>query len=821
MDKKWWTLLSVCLGTFMLLLDVTIVIVAQPAIQSGLHAGFSDVQWILDSYALTLASLLLTSGVLADRYGRRLMFAIGLAVFTLGSLLCGLATSPLMLILSRSGQGVGGAIMFATSLALLGNSFRGRDRGVAFGVWGAVTGVATALGPVLGGVLTTDWDWRGIFLVNVPVGVFAFAVTLWKVAESRVEHPAPPDWAGFALLTGGLVGLVYGLIRAGETSWSDTGVAISLGAGVVLLVAFIVTEARVAHPMFDLSLLRVPTFTGGSIAAFCMNGSLFAVMLYLVLYLQDILGYSAQDAGLRLAIISLAQLVTATIAGRLSSHVPVRWLIGPGLLLVGIGLVIMAGLTGSSTWTDLLPGFIVSGLGAGLVNPPLASTAIGVVPPHQAGMASGVNATFRQIGIATGIAALGSIFTSAVQHHLTSTLPPSLAGSAGQIVSTVRQGSAGQLLGSLPAADRAAAGIALRSSFAAGLNDLMYVTGGLALFGAVCSLLLIRGKDFYRPGDGERGDRERGDAERAEAAGPVVPAVETAAADGPLSAPAANGAGAGAGGLAVSGNGLAVSGNDLAVSGNGLAVSGYVRHEDGSPLPGATITLVDPAGKQAGVVRSGPDGRYQVPVPARGAYTLIAMASAHEPYASAVRVAEQPAPVDLLLSSGSRLSGAVLAAGTGEPLPGVAVTLANGHGEAVGSAVTGTDGRYVVENLAAGQYTLTLSAAWYQPLTLPVVINDGQPAMLNAELRTGALVAGTVRNTSGAATPDARVTLVDPAGNVAGMVTTGIDGRYSFENLPEGEYTVIASGYPSVTSRLKVSGSDPHTHDVELGHPGA
>ena len=168
MDKKWWTLLAVCAGMFMLLLDVTIVVVAQPAIQDGLHASFTDVQWVLDAYALTLASLLLTSGVLADRYGRKRLFLIGLVIFTLGSLLCGVAQDPLMLIVSRSGQGVGGAIMFATSLALLGHSFRGRDRGVAFGVWGAVTGVSTALGPVLGGVITTNWSWRGIFLVNVP-----------------------------------------------------------------------------------------------------------------------------------------------------------------------------------------------------------------------------------------------------------------------------------------------------------------------------------------------------------------------------------------------------------------------------------------------------------------------------------------------------------------------------------------------------------------------------------------------------------------------------------------------------------------------------
>ena len=496
MDKKWWTLLAVCTGTFMLLLDVTIVVVAQPAIQGGLHASFSDVQWVLDAYALTLASLLLTSGVLADRYGRKRLFSIGLIIFTLGSLLCGLAQDPLMLILSRSGQGVGGAIMFATSLALLGNSFRGKDRGVAFGVWGAITGVSTALGPVLGGVITTDWSWRGIFLVNVPIGVLAVALTAWRVEESKSPHPTPPDWTGFVLLTTGLVSLVYGLIRAGENSFSDTGVIICLAVGVVALAAFIVAERHIAYPMFDLSLLRVPTFAGSSIAAFAMNGSLYAVLLWLVLYLQDILGYSAQDAGLRLAIISGAQFVTATIAGRSSERVPARWLIGPGLLLVGVGLIIMAGLTGGSGWTDLIPGFIVSGLGSGLVNPPLASTAIGVVPPQKAGMASGVNATFRQIGIAAGIAGLGVIFNSALQHNLTSAA--AVASSAPRIVTMVRQGQVGQLLASLPPARRGEVTVAIKAAFAAGLNDLLYVTAAVALVGAVCALLLIRSKDFVQ-----------------------------------------------------------------------------------------------------------------------------------------------------------------------------------------------------------------------------------------------------------------------------------------------------------------------------------
>jgi EmrB/QacA subfamily drug resistance transporter len=510
MDKKWWTLLAVCAGTFMLLLDVTIVVVALPDIQTSLRAGFSDVQWVVDAYALTLAALLLTSGVLADRYGRRRLFVIGLTIFTLGSLLCGLARDPLMLVLSRSGQGIGGAIMFATSLALLGNSFRGKDRGVAFGVWGAITGVAVALGPVLGGVITSGIGWRGIFLVNVPVGVGALAVTAWRVEESRAPHPAPPDLAGFVLLTAGLGGLVYGLIRSGQYGWSDAGVIASLACGAVALAAFVLAERRVAHPMFDLSLLRTPTFCGGSIAAFTMNASLFAMFLYLVLYLQDILGYSALGTGVRLLIVSGTIFLASAVSGRLSERVPVRWLIGPGLALVGIGLFLMAGLSGASAWTHLIPGFVVAGLGSGLVNPPLAATAIGVVAPQRAGMASGVNSTFRQVGIATSVAALGTIFTSAMERNLAATLArvPVLAGTAPRIAASVSQGGVGRLLASLPPAVRGQAATAIRSGFAAGMNDILIVTGAVALAGGAGAAVLIRGKDFVHaerdPGHSER-----------------------------------------------------------------------------------------------------------------------------------------------------------------------------------------------------------------------------------------------------------------------------------------------------------------------------
>ncbi|WP_245557003.1 MFS transporter [Jongsikchunia kroppenstedtii] len=365
MARKWWTLVVVCAATFMLLLDVTIVVVALPDIEHALGASFSQLQWVTDAYALALASLLLTSGSISDKFGRRRIFSIGLVVFTIGSLLCGVAQDPTMLIVSRALQGIGGAALFATSLALLAATFHGRERGIAFGAWGAVTGIATALGPILGGVLTTGITWRSIFLVNLPIGIIALFLTLRMVDESRSPHARRIDWAGVLTFTAGLLAGVYGLTEAGQRSWTDGLVLGCFVAAAVLLVAFVIVELRVAQPMFDLGLLRTPTFGGGLIAAFAMNGSLFAMLLYVVLYLQNSLGYSAMDTGLRLLVMSGCTMVVATIAGRLSEHLPLRWLIGPGLLLVGGGLFLMAGLDAGSSWTHLIPGLIVAGIGSG------------------------------------------------------------------------------------------------------------------------------------------------------------------------------------------------------------------------------------------------------------------------------------------------------------------------------------------------------------------------------------------------------------------------------------------------------------------------
>lgn len=495
---KWWTLVTVCLGTFMLLLDVTIVNVALPDIQTALQSSFSDLQWVVDAYALTLAALLLTAGSLADMFGRRRLYIIGLSLFTIASLLCGIAGDTLLLQLARGLQGVGGAIMFSVSLALLADAFRGKDRGIAFGVWGAITGLAVAIGPLLGGALTSGLSWRWIFLVNLPIGVLAVILSITRVAESKAPNARRPDWAGFVLFTLSLASLVYGLIESNQRSFSDGRVIGCLVAAAILMIAFIVVELRGSSPMFDLALFRLPTFSGGAIAAFGMSASIFALLLYLVLYLQDVLGFSALQTGVRLLVLSGGILATSTIAGRLTSHVPVRFLIGPGLLLVGIGLLLMRGLDAGSSWTHLIPGLIVSGAGVGLVNPPLASTAIGVVAPQRAGMASGINSTFRQVGIATGIALLGTLFSSKVKSDVLHSVSgiSALKGQGSKIATAVQSGAVKPLLQHLPAQVHEQVQQLTTTAFTAGLNRILLVAAIIVLASGVIALTTIRGKDF-------------------------------------------------------------------------------------------------------------------------------------------------------------------------------------------------------------------------------------------------------------------------------------------------------------------------------------
>jgi EmrB/QacA subfamily drug resistance transporter len=502
MERKWWTLVVVCTATFMLLLDITIVNVALPKIAIELHASFSEIQWVIDAYSLTLASALLTAGALADLLGRRLIFSIGLALFSFTSLLCALSPSAGFLIGARAGQGIGGSIMFATALALLVQEFEGRERGTALGIWGATIGAAAAIGPLIGGTLTQAFGWSSIFYV--PIGAVAVFFTLTKVAESKNPAGRRIDWPGTAAFTVALFLLVYGIIRGNSLGWGSTEIVALFVASALELAIFLVAQVRQDGSMLDLSLFRKPAFLGASAAAFSLSASMFAMFLYFTLFLQTDLGLSPFQTGLRFLPSTVLSFFVAAVSGNLSSRVPVRFLLAGGLLLTGVGLLTMRGLTATSTWTALLLGLILSGAGIGLVNPALASTAVGVVPPQRSGMASGINNTFRQVGISTGIAVLGALFESSIASKLRPQLAhTAAAGQAGSIAHAVAAGGTAQVLARVPQAQRAEAATAIHIAFAGAMNDLLLVGGIVALVGAVLSLTLVRGSDFVTYGSPE------------------------------------------------------------------------------------------------------------------------------------------------------------------------------------------------------------------------------------------------------------------------------------------------------------------------------
>jgi EmrB/QacA subfamily drug resistance transporter len=506
MDRKWWTLIAVSIAIFMLLLDITVVNVALPDIQRALHSSFQDLQWVVDAYSLTLAAFLLTAGSVADQIGRRRVFTAGLIVFTASSALCGLSSSALMLNLARGLQGTGGAMMFATSLALLAEAFEGRERGTAFGVFGAVTGAAVAVGPLVGGLITSGIGWEWIFFVNVPIGIAAVALTLARVHESRDPDATGVDWLGLITFSGSLFLLVFALVRGNNAGWGSPQILAMLIASAILIVAFVIVERVQTRPMLDFSLFRRPAFAGANIVAFALSGSMFAMFLYMTLYIQNVLGYSPLQAGLRFLPTTLVSFAVAPIAGRLTVRVPVRILLGSGLALVGAGLFWMTSVDASSGWTTLIPGFVVAGIGVGLVNPPLASAAIGVVPAARSGMASGINSTSRQVGIATGIAGLGAIFQHSVTQGTTAALARTgqaqqvLTAAHGQLAKVLESGEITRVASSLSRAGDAALISSYRVGFTGAFTDILIVAGTLALVGSVLAFVLVRSRDFVGSG---------------------------------------------------------------------------------------------------------------------------------------------------------------------------------------------------------------------------------------------------------------------------------------------------------------------------------
>jgi EmrB/QacA subfamily drug resistance transporter len=405
------TLAVVSLATAMLMLDIAVVNTALSQIADDLDTGLSGLQWVVDAYTLALASVVLSAGFLADRLGRRRLFYVGLGIFTATSVVAGLAPDIHVLNASRAVQGIGAAIMFAVSLALLANAFPGaKERAGALAVYGATIGASFAVGPLVGGALTSGLDWRWVFLINLPIGVLTLWMTRAGVEESRDPQARRIDWPGQATLAGGLFLLVLALLRGNEQGWTSAPIVAELAGAVMLLIAFVAIQHRVREPMLPLGLFRRPDFTGAQISAFAISASLFAVFLYVTLYLQQILGLSPVEAGLVYIPGTMVNLVVAGATAGMLDKVSPRVLIGAGLALVAAGMGIMAAtIQPDSHWAVLLPGFIVAMVGTGMFNPAVSNVALSSAPAEQSGLAAGVNDTFRQAGIAVGVAALGAL----------------------------------------------------------------------------------------------------------------------------------------------------------------------------------------------------------------------------------------------------------------------------------------------------------------------------------------------------------------------------------------------------------------------------